>query len=243
MDDSSTNIDIDWNDDDDSLDQYTSEIEANNQLLNNSLLALSSHLAQVQLRLGQIVQTNDINEKEKEQMLIDLNAFANRGIPDLMVSMNPIEQSNKVHEEEEEEEGKEDDDNNDDDDDDDDSVSERTTRTKRLSCSEDIVEQQRIRQRELIAEVRKQLHELEQYAYESGECDSVPSATLIERQNLVIEQIRSKLPALTIDGIDQCSSDELRHKVDHAVREVSKIIKFNSTIVYINISHLLLIAT
>lgn len=134
-------------------------------------------------------------------------------------------------------------DDNNDDDDDDDSVSERTTRTKRLSCSEDIVEQQRIRQRELIAEVRKQLHELEQYAYESGECDSVPSATLIERQNLVIEQIRSKLPALTIDGIDQCSSDELRHKVDHAVREVSKIIKFNSTIVYINISHLLLIAT
>lgn len=48
--------------------------------LNSSLLALTSHFAQVQFRLKQIVTAED---EDKEGLLRELEAFAFRGIPDV----------------------------------------------------------------------------------------------------------------------------------------------------------------
>lgn len=48
--------------------------------LNSSLLALTSHFAQVQFRLKQIVTAED---EDKEGLLRELEEFAFRGIPDV----------------------------------------------------------------------------------------------------------------------------------------------------------------
>lgn len=53
-------------------------LEEEQDLLNSSLLALTSHFAQVQFRLKQIVHAQS---EEKERMLADLEEFAFRGCP------------------------------------------------------------------------------------------------------------------------------------------------------------------
>ncbi|XP_047428784.1 RUN domain-containing protein 1 isoform X2 [Mugil cephalus] len=54
------------------------KLEEEQDLLNSSLLALTSHFAQVQFRLKQIVHAQS---EEKERMLADLEEFAFRGCP------------------------------------------------------------------------------------------------------------------------------------------------------------------
>ncbi|KAE8282837.1 RUN domain-containing protein 1 [Larimichthys crocea] len=54
------------------------KLEEEQDLLNSSLLALTSHLAQVQFRLKQIVHAQS---EEKERMLAELEEFAFRGCP------------------------------------------------------------------------------------------------------------------------------------------------------------------
>ncbi|PSN47882.1 RUN domain-containing protein 1 [Blattella germanica] len=56
------------------------DLEEQQELLNSSLIALTTHFAQVQFRLRQIV---DAPPTEKESLLKDLEAFAFRGIPEL----------------------------------------------------------------------------------------------------------------------------------------------------------------
>ncbi|ROT83986.1 RUN domain-containing protein 1 [Penaeus vannamei] len=61
-------------------DDRLQQLEEEQEQLNTSLLALTSHFAQVQFRLKQIV---DASPDEKEKLLHELEEFANRGIPDL----------------------------------------------------------------------------------------------------------------------------------------------------------------
>lgn len=54
------------------------KLEEEQALLNSSLLALTSHFAQVQFRLKQIVHAQS---DDKERMLLELEEFAFRGCP------------------------------------------------------------------------------------------------------------------------------------------------------------------
>lgn len=56
------------------------DLEEQQELLNSSLIALTTHFAQVQFRLRQIV---DAPVQDKEMLLRDLEEFAFRGIPDI----------------------------------------------------------------------------------------------------------------------------------------------------------------
>lgn len=56
------------------------ELEEQQELLNSSLIALTSHFAQVQFRLRQII---DAPAQDKEILLQDLEEFAFKGIPDI----------------------------------------------------------------------------------------------------------------------------------------------------------------
>ncbi|KAK7868724.1 hypothetical protein R5R35_002529 [Gryllus longicercus] len=56
------------------------DLEEQQELLNSSLIALTTHFAQVQFRLRQIVEAPP---SEKEHLLKDLEAFAFRGIPEV----------------------------------------------------------------------------------------------------------------------------------------------------------------
>lgn len=56
------------------------ELELGQEKLNNSLLALTSHFAQVQFRLGQVINSDDA---ERDSLLHDLEQFAFTGCQDL----------------------------------------------------------------------------------------------------------------------------------------------------------------
>lgn len=239
------------------------KMEQEQELLNNSLLALTSHFAQVQLRLKQIVDAKDLDVKKRESLLIELETFANRGIPDLMLynttNINHLERSasmatslmaDDVF-----------DDDNNEMDNHIDNINDQSASFEQQSigsCSRQFksswsecdsinidgnyklnststmlgekLERQRHKQKELITQLKDQLEDLERYAYETGELNSLPSSMLLERQNAIIEQLKSKLPILSIDEIDQLSPDELRRKVDIAIKEVRNSLKIPSTL-------------
>ncbi|ESO97682.1 hypothetical protein LOTGIDRAFT_104100, partial [Lottia gigantea] len=75
------------------------ELESEQEQLNSSLLALTSHFAQVQLRLKQIVSAP---ADDKEKLLTELEQFAFRGIPDVR-GCSEIEDAMKVMSEKEHE--------------------------------------------------------------------------------------------------------------------------------------------
>ncbi|KAH9520884.1 RUN protein, partial [Dermatophagoides farinae] len=246
------------------------QMEHEQELLNNSLVALTSHFAQVQLRLRQIVEAKDIDAKKRETLLAELETFANRGIPELMLCTNPalaieggtsLQRSVSMATSLMADDVFEDEDNDGpiyegDDHKRDDSISRdyharsswscsqpaadyadsvhsgmtitstTTDRTNKLHHSstmlitEEKLERQRSRQKELISQLKDQLEDLERYAYETGELNSLPNSMLLERQNAIIEQLKSKLPILSIDEIDQLTPEQLRRKVDQAVKEL-----------------------
>ncbi|XP_053213827.1 RUN domain-containing protein 1-like [Panonychus citri] len=181
-------------------------LEDEQEQLNCSLIALTSHFAQVQLRLKQIVEASS---EEKEVLLKQLEEFAFRGIPDLREPSIPHRASES-------------------DDDDDDQVIDSTplkgnnnsnnNNTSSVSVNQKL-EFQRKRQKELIHKLRDQLEELEQYAYETGQSNALPSSLLLERQTVIIEQLKGKLP-LQLDQFDKSSPEDLRRQVDDAIREL-----------------------
>ncbi|XP_024127260.1 RUN domain-containing protein 1 isoform X2 [Oryzias melastigma] len=65
------------------------KLEDEQELLNSSLLALTSHFAQVQFRLKQIVHAQS---EEKERMLAELEEFAFRGCPHVVGCRSDAEQ-------------------------------------------------------------------------------------------------------------------------------------------------------
>lgn len=99
------------------------------------------------------------------------------------------------------------------------------------------MESHRLKQQELIRELKQQLENLEQYAYETGEA-GLPQTLVVERQKVIIgnaettsinykvtenisqtDQMKNKLP-LNIDELGKFSLDELRQQVDMAIGEV-----------------------
>jgi hypothetical protein len=96
-------------------------LEQEQEQLNSSLMALTTHFAQVQFRLKQIVSAP---VESKEEMLKELEEFAFRGCPNLNVNL--IEST----------------------------------------AHEKIIEQQRIKQKNLIEQLKTQLEDLESYAYQ-----------------------------------------------------------------------------
>lgn len=65
------------------------KLEGEQEQLNSSLLALTSHFAQVQFRLKQIVHAQS---EEKERMLAELEEFAFRGCPHVVGCKSDAEQ-------------------------------------------------------------------------------------------------------------------------------------------------------
>ncbi|KER30226.1 RUN domain protein [Opisthorchis viverrini] len=68
-----------------------SKLVAENEQMNHALIALTSHFAQVQFRLGQVLSAK---EENREEMLRSLEQFASRGIPDLQLFALPSSISN-----------------------------------------------------------------------------------------------------------------------------------------------------
>uniref|UniRef100_A0AAF5PH12 RUN domain-containing protein n=1 Tax=Wuchereria bancrofti TaxID=6293 RepID=A0AAF5PH12_WUCBA len=90
------------------------------------------------------------------------------------------------------------------------------------------IDQQKERQKILIAHLKQQLEDLEKYAYESGEGD-LPSAEVMARQKAVIDKLHEKVQLdLELDRMSQC---DLQKKVDEALKKLVNPIKAKEQLV------------
>uniref|UniRef100_H3D122 RUN domain-containing protein 1 n=1 Tax=Tetraodon nigroviridis TaxID=99883 RepID=H3D122_TETNG len=178
------------------------KLEEEQTLLNSSLLALTSHFAQVQFRLKQIVHAPS---GDKEEMLADVEEFAFRGCPHVVGCRARDEQQPEN------------------------SVSlvrspagaprerqkQQTEREKR-----ERLEAQREKQKDLIFQLKTQLDDLERFAYQEGSYDSLPQSVVMERQKVIIDELIKKLDVNLNEDIGSLSPEELRQRVDAAIAQI-----------------------
>lgn len=162
-------------------------LEDEQEMLSSSLLALTSHFAQVQFRLRQIV---DSAPEERDGLLQSLEEFAFRGIPEVTkLDVGEHEHLFKA------------------------------------------MERQRARQFELIDQLRKQLTDVEKFAYDSGS-KVLPQSVLVEKQKVIIDELKNKLNLnVCDDDLPQLTTEELRCQVDNALVELVGPTKMKDTLV------------
>ncbi|KAK0148697.1 RUN domain-containing protein 1 [Merluccius polli] len=161
------------------------KLEEEQDLLNSSLLALTSHFAQVQFRLKQIVHAQAPDDKEK--MLVELEEFAFKGCPHVVGCRS----QDAKHLE---------------------NSSEREKRER--------LEAQREKQKDLIVQLKTQLDDLEQFAYQEGSYDSLPQSVVMERQRVIIDELIKKLDVNLNEDIGNLTPEELRQRVDSAIAQI-----------------------
>lgn len=187
--------------------------------MSTSLFALTSHFAQVQFRLRQIV---DAPADQRDELLASLEEFAFRGIPDEVTAtpkLDDIDRSGAANTKDVVDGQRQCDIGGDDDVDDDD---------EKLFKA---MERQRTRQFELIDQLKKQLADVERFAYESG-AKVLPTSVLVEKQRVIIDELKAKLNLnVCDDDLPQLSTEQLRNQVDTALGELVGPIKMKDTLV------------
>lgn len=181
-------------------------LEEEQEMLNSSLIALTTHFAQVQFRLRQIV---DAPTNEKETLLKELEEFAFRGIPD--VPNNLLFESRSIT-----------------------PISPTFCKESIGSMVSDVEMEskmalQRTKQRELISQLKSQLEDLEKYAYEMGDAD-LPQSVVLERQSIIINHLKEKLN-FNVDDLCKLPVDDLRWQVDYAISQIVSPLKMKEQLV------------
>ncbi|KAH8246071.1 hypothetical protein KR026_004159 [Drosophila bipectinata] len=85
---------------------------------------------------------------------------------------------------------------------------------------------------QLIEQLKSQLTELEQLAYEAGEPGILPQQVLLEKQKFILDELRSKLN-LQVEQheLPALSTEQLRHQVDNAIGEFVGPLKMKEQLV------------
>ncbi|XP_011695279.1 PREDICTED: RUN domain-containing protein 1 [Wasmannia auropunctata] len=180
-------------------------LEEEQEMLNSSLIALTTHFAQVQFRLRQIV---DAPASEKETLLKELEEFAFRGIPDVPNSL--LLESRSIT-----------------------PVSPMSSCERSVITDAEVESKmalQRTKQRELISQLKSQLEDLEKYAYETGDAD-LPQSVILERQNIIISHLKEKLN-FNVDDLCKLPADDLRWQVDYAISQIVSPLKMKEQLVF-----------
>lgn len=164
-------------------------LEKEQERLNVSLMALTTHFGQVQFRLKQIVAAPP---EDKERLLQELDEFAFRGCPNLEATARLVE--NPI-----------------------------------ASFHEHIIEEQRLKQKNLIEQLRNQLQDLETYAYQSGNTE-LPSNLVLEKQRIIIDELKEKID-FPLENFDKLSNDELKKVVDSALCQIVNPVKIKEQLV------------
>ncbi|XP_006814724.1 RUN domain-containing protein 1-like [Saccoglossus kowalevskii] len=162
--------------------QQLQKLEEEQEQLNTSLLALTTHFAQVQFRLKQIVSAS---QDEKEVLLKELESFAFQGCPDVRGCTS---QDAQILED----------------------CSDKERESK--------IGEKREKQVELISQLKKQLDDLETYAYKEG-TGGIPQNTVLEKQTIILEELKEKLD-LNLEDFDKLSTEDLKRTVDAAVGKI-----------------------
>ncbi|KAM5272658.1 RUN domain-containing protein 1 [Ctenodactylus gundi] len=174
-------------------------LRAERRRLDSALLALSSHFAQVQFRLRQVVRGAPA---EQQRLLRELEDFAFRGCPHVLGYEGPGDLVN----------------------DDSDELPGDRPRLRGENQTEqekqEHLETQREKQKELILQLKTQLDDLETFAYQEGSYDSLPQSMVLERQRVIIDELIKKLDMNLNEDISSLSTEELRQRVDAAVAQI-----------------------
>ncbi|XP_011379463.1 RUN domain-containing protein 1 isoform X1 [Pteropus vampyrus] len=174
-------------------------LRAERRRLDSALLALSSHFAQVQFRLRQVVRGAPA---EQQRLLRELEDFAFRGCPHVLGYGEPEDTAS----------------------DEADGLLEIQPRLRGEDQSEqekrERLETQREKQKELILQLKTQLDDLETFAYQEGNYDSLPQSMVLERQRVIIDELIKKLDMNLNEDISSLSTEELRQRVDAAVAQI-----------------------
>ncbi|XP_037665711.1 RUN domain-containing protein 1 isoform X2 [Choloepus didactylus] len=174
-------------------------LRAERRRLDSALLALSSHFAQVQFRLRQVVRGAPA---EQQRLLRELEDFAFRGCPHVLGYGGPGDATS--------DEG--------------DGLSGDQPRLWGKDQSEqekrEHLETQREKQKELILQLKTQLDDLETFAYQEGSYDSLPQSVVLERQRVIIDELIKKLDMNLNEDISSLTTEELRQRVDAAVAQI-----------------------
>ncbi|KAB1264875.1 RUN domain-containing protein 1 [Camelus dromedarius] len=174
-------------------------LRAERRRLDSALLALSSHFAQVQFRLRQVVRGAPA---EQQRLLRELEDFAFRGCPHVLGYGGPEDPAS---------------------DDGDGLPGDRPwLRGEDQSEQEkqERLETQREKQKELILQLKTQLDDLETFAYQEGSYDSLPQSVVLERQRVIIDELIKKLDMNLNGDLSSLSTEELRQRVDAAVAQI-----------------------
>ncbi|XP_061031832.1 RUN domain-containing protein 1 [Eubalaena glacialis] len=175
------------------------QLRAERRRLDSALLALSSHFAQVQFRLRQVVRGAPA---EQQRLLTELEDFAFRGCPHVLGYGSPEDPAS----------------------DDGDGMPGDRPRLRGEDQSEqekrEHLETQREKQKELILQLKTQLDDLETFAYQEGSYDSLPQSVVLERQRVIIDELIKKLDMNLNEDLSSLSTEELRQRVDVAVAQI-----------------------
>ncbi|RMX50410.1 hypothetical protein pdam_00010424, partial [Pocillopora damicornis] len=194
------------------------DLEDEQEELNGSLLALTSHFAQVQFRLKQVVAAP---AETRERLLMELEEFAFQGCPDVRGPKAKESPKKALN---------------------DNGAGENNLQEYELKLS---VEKRK--QASLIGQLKDQLEEMEKCVAMGASAnvnEEISPEKLVEKQRIVIEElnaqrtvacelvllgmrlaaadIRTKM-GLNLDGIEKLSNDDVRKNVDSAIGEVRKL--------------------
>uniref|UniRef100_A0A8D2DWE7 RUN domain-containing protein 1 n=1 Tax=Sciurus vulgaris TaxID=55149 RepID=A0A8D2DWE7_SCIVU len=176
-------------------------LRAERRRLDSALLALSSHFAQVQFRLRQVVRRAPA---EQQRLLRELEEFAFRDCPHVLGYEGPgdptSDEGDRLPGDRPRLRGE------------DQGLSEREKQER--------LETQREKQKELILQLKTQLDDLETFAYQEGSYDSLPQSVVLERQRVIIDELIKKLDMNLNEDISSLSTEELRQRVDAAVAQI-----------------------
>lgn len=142
------------------------QMEAQQELLNRSLMSLSTHFAQVQLRLKQIINSP---KQEQESLLKNLEKFTFIGIPE-------VNELCLYNYEKNSQEG-------------------TVENVECKNYIEDKLVFEKNKHKEMIGKLKTQLESLENYVYEFSNNDDaeIPTSLIINKQQIIINELKDKL--------------------------------------------------
>ncbi|CAF3052113.1 unnamed protein product [Rotaria socialis] len=98
--------------------------------------------------------------------------------------------------------------------------------------NEELIENEKLREKEFISELKQKLDELERYAAASGSLEGVPTSVTMEKQRVLIDQLRTKLDLQLDDAsVSKLSAEELRKLVDQAIHQLTNPVKLKENLI------------
>ncbi|UJR14993.1 hypothetical protein I4U23_001970 [Adineta vaga] len=98
--------------------------------------------------------------------------------------------------------------------------------------NEELIENEKCREKEFIHDLKQKLDELEHYAAASGSLEGVPTSVTMEKQRVLIDQLRTKLDLQLDDAsVSKLSAEELRKLVDQAIHQLTNPVKLKENLI------------